>query len=611
MLFHTSQVALYFPRHLNVETSDYCNRSCAFCPLQKARDNAPPRLLAMTLFEDLCREVAESELEVKISLQWVDEPLANPRLHEYIERGRTLAPDATWLLQTNGDLLDERKLELLKRGFDAVVVNLYSEGASRRLKKLGLDYVPARFPKKLQSPGRLQRAPGFDDRRREAIVHINEKFHDENWVQWNDHAVTSARPCTRVWEDASIAWDGTVYTCCRDNERDHPVGDLREGSLFDAFNSDRARVLREQMEAGQRADITMCHACEKAFAGPFHALNDADATRLAGRPTRTADVVRVRQDRRPDRVHLPWGRYDYFTARALARELGHVTLPGLLPLRYEHIVGVTPTLARDIRDICQEVAGDALVGIVVCGGRVMTRQRLALVDPSVFLVEKGPLRVRGKARLREMGRDPAQASDLDLKVLVDEARVSSAEAARLAPLLGERLHALGAPLPISGHKEPLIRLLRVPSTCTTARAAFDAYNGSRTSTSGKGPLSLEYSQLLYDRDESTDPLAEDATASVRAALVSPERVNVDAPLRVLLADLTVADDAVWAAPESKLYRESPAPLSYHQLVCALIDFPDHEPPGVIVRGHHLIAGALCARAARAAGRLTVAAREPV
>jgi hypothetical protein len=51
------------------------------------------------------------------------------------------------------------------------------------------------------------------------------------------------------------------------------------------------------------------------------------------------------------------------------------------------------------------------------------------------------------------------------------------------------------------------------------------------------------------------------------------------------------------------------PLSVHQLICALIDFPDREPPGVVVeKNRQVVDGALTVWAASEAGRCFVKAR---
>jgi hypothetical protein len=596
-------VVFYFPRHLNVETSDYCNRSCAWCPVQRDRGSGPARLLDLRLWTRLCEELrvaTEQGLELKISMQWVDEPLTNPKLLEYVDKGRELVPDAKWLLQTNGDFLDGEKLEALKSRFDAIAVNFYSDKAHDRFCDLELDYVPARGMGSLQSPGRLKAARGFEERRGEAVVHINEKYRGEDWVDWHDDERRAPDDaCGRIWEQASIAWDGKVFTCCRDNLREHPVGDLAAESLFEAYNSPAARRLREHMEAGQRDRIDMCRTCDSAFAPRFDVPEPSVLAVLAERG-RAAEVGLEGRDRELLGERLPWGRYDYVTARNLARELGHVALPGVLPRRYEYIVGVTADVARGIRDVCLEVAGDALQGVVICGGRVMTRQHLARVDPSVFLYPVGPLRVGNKERLREFGTSPARSSDLDVKVLVDDTKISAVDAERLAPVLGDKLEGLGAPIPISGHLKPLVRLLRVPSSCDDARSAYGHYNDHRAERLGKGPLSLEYSQVLYDRAAPDEVMGDDATRDVRACLTRGEEDARRQFIELKALDPSLASD--WKAPFSQLYKEQVSGLSFHQLVCALTDFPALEPSDVRVEQGRVTQGGFSVRAALVAGR---------
>lgn len=285
----------YFPSHLYVKTSDYCNRACEFCPIQHARDSAPPRLLELSLFEKLLRELAGAMKigrPIKISLQWIDEPLANPRLFEYVKLGRRLLPQARWMLQTNGDFLNEERVEQLKRSFDAVSVNFYNEAAYERFLAKKYDVVPAKFPNFLQPPGRLRPGFGYGKRADEAIIHANQKFWDEDWIQRHDTvALPSAARCMRLWVQAAVAWDGAVHICCRDNHRDHPVGNLKDQSLYQCFNSEAARALRLSMESGRRHDIKMCKTCPSDFKDRFDALDATTARALSGGdPARSSSV---------------------------------------------------------------------------------------------------------------------------------------------------------------------------------------------------------------------------------------------------------------------------------------------------------------------------------
>ncbi len=192
-------------------------------------------------------------------------------------------------------------------------------------------------------------------------------------------------------------------------------------------------------------------------------------------------------------------------------------LPGYLPWRYEVVVGLTEAAARRAVDEVRGALNGALAGMWVCGSRVVTRQRLKRIDPGVFADHAGTLRVGGKGRLRELGKDPRTSSDLDIKILVRAGALDERARGRLARDLGVVLEDLDPHIPVSGHVRPVVQLLEVPAECAGARAAFDDYNARRMALLGKGRLSLEYVQLLYD-PAAADPDEVFGAGAVRAAI---------------------------------------------------------------------------------------------
>ncbi|MDP3231269.1 MAG: radical SAM/SPASM domain-containing protein [Myxococcales bacterium] len=296
---------LLFPRHLSIETSDACNRSCTWCPVQRDALKGPPRLLDWQLYLRLLDELRDAPRPLKVTLQWIDEPLMNPRLLDYADEGRRRAPDVTWLLQTNGDLLTPQSWSALGERFDAIAVNLYSASAHRRLSRLGIAPPPAaRRPH--QSPGRVAR----EGTRGAAI--FNEKYHDVDWVQRRDEVLApSTRRCARPWTQATVGFDGAVHVCCRDNLKQHPVGSLQTTSLFEAYNGERAQALRWLLSRGHRRAIAMCSTCPVSFGGdPRHLTRTQQAklaqhARAANEPnTRpTLNQARATQLAAPDMSH--------------------------------------------------------------------------------------------------------------------------------------------------------------------------------------------------------------------------------------------------------------------------------------------------------------------
>lgn len=604
---------LYFPTHINIETSSACNRSCGFCPVPRPKTT---ELLDMALLEKLLLELRSAPHRLKVALHWGDEPLANPEFLQYIALCQKLLPQATWLLQTNGDGVDCDNWPILQKSFSAIVVNLYSKRDQTRWAKQKLAYQAAAFPERIQHPGRLRPAKpsrGLPRRRQQAIVHVNHKYQHTDWVEQYQPGVSS-RPCTRLFYDAALGYDGKIYLCCRDNIRRQPAGDLAANTLFECYNSPLAQQLRLEMQKGRRQNIAMCHSCpvgriSEAMVLRPEQLQGAQRSgqhRAASTEEPTPSVVatflqqqRRAADQRLQPGELPWGSYDYWTARNLAREAGHLALPAFPPNRYEYVVGLSQQLAHSIKQIVLEELASALVAIWICGGRVMTREHLLRIDPSVFAgVGSGTLPPHRKQRLREYGTDPRLSSDLDLKILVRSGSINPSTAEDLEHRLGQALEAQSPFIPLSGHRSPRHRLLQVDTDSPTAHQAFLQYNQNRQNLQGKGPHSLQAAVLLLDNTQDQTP--------------PDPRQQIKQMLRTKTEDTTVDIDSLKLPPDfpqvDQLTSEHNG-LMVHQLVGALIDFPQLEPDGITLQNDNVVVtGASAVWAAKNAGRTTVRAR---
>jgi hypothetical protein len=286
--------------------------------------------------------------------------------------------------------------------------------------------------------------------------------------------------------------------------------------------------------------------------------------------------------------HLPEGVYDYFEARRRARALGHLSFPGLLPLRYEVVVGLTPELYGALVAELRATLGDELASVWAHGSRVMTRERLRAIDPRAFI--DGTLREKAPG-LREWGPDPRKSSDLDLKVFL-RTRLRAAERDRLELELGARLAALGARFPLCAHQPPRVRLwtARHPD----AAAAFRAYVARDRPKLGRGPIPERQVVALW----SPELVLDDVEARVLSTLDDP--ASDEAPQR--------------AVDELRLGRgidraDTRSPVEVDMLEVILRDHPTLEPPAVLVDRRGVVrAGAGVVLAARAAGRDSVRVR---
>lgn len=68
--------------------------------------------------------------------------------------------------------------------------------------------------------------------------------------------------CWRMWSSTVITWDGLVVPCCFDKDATHQLGDLKENSFNDVWNSSQYVSMRKAV-LNSRKDIDICKNCSE------------------------------------------------------------------------------------------------------------------------------------------------------------------------------------------------------------------------------------------------------------------------------------------------------------------------------------------------------------
>jgi radical SAM protein with 4Fe4S-binding SPASM domain len=220
------------------------------------------------------------------------EPLLDRKIFDRIEYCEKHG--VATLLSTNGTLLDETasarlldsRLQHITLSFDGAspeTFEYYRKGA--RFEKVRDNFV--RFCRMKHQRGsplqivvQMVRMPGnaheVDAFREfwsgiEGVDQIRIKEDETNLVQPEAKAADGeGRRCHYLWRGAMyVKHDGRVFPCCQSYMLDGaPVGDLREQSLPEIFNSDSMRELRRLHAAGRSAEVDMCQRCCTAIPHP-------------------------------------------------------------------------------------------------------------------------------------------------------------------------------------------------------------------------------------------------------------------------------------------------------------------------------------------------------
>jgi radical SAM protein with 4Fe4S-binding SPASM domain len=220
------------------------------------------------------------------------EPLLDPKIFDRIAYCEQHGVSS--LLSTNGTLLDEKMagrllaspLAHITLSFDGAskeTFEHYRKGARfERVRENFTRFARMKHAKgsKLQIVVQMVRMPGnaqeVDEFRNywsgiEGVDQVRVKEDETNLVQPEGNRSSSGgRPCHYLWRGALyVKHDGRVYPCCQSYMLDGaPIGDLREQSLPEVFNSKEMMRLRSLHGAGRADEIDMCVRCCTAIPHP-------------------------------------------------------------------------------------------------------------------------------------------------------------------------------------------------------------------------------------------------------------------------------------------------------------------------------------------------------
>ena len=271
-----------------VETTAKCNLYCPMCPRETHKQ--PKEDMSDEVFERLVE--GSSKTAEHMMLIGLGEPFMDRKIFDriaYCERH-----GISTLLSTNGVLLDEKTSAKLLQSTLAHVT-LSFDGASKEsyehyrkganFEKVRDNFV--RFARMKHAAGssmqvvaQMVRMPGNAHEVEafrefwEAVPGIDQvrvKEDETNLVQPESrHTGKKLRRCHYLWRGAMyVKHDGRVYPCCQSYSLDGPpVGDLRDQSLPEIFNSPELQRLRRLHASGRGAEVDMCARCSTPIPHP-------------------------------------------------------------------------------------------------------------------------------------------------------------------------------------------------------------------------------------------------------------------------------------------------------------------------------------------------------
>ena len=288
------------PMSLSVEPTTSCNLRCPECPSGLRSFTRPTGMLDPVLFEKILRE---SYRHVQyLTFYFQGEPFLHPQFLELVKLARKF--NIYTVTSTNGHYLNEETArKIVESGLNKLIVSVDGatqetyeqyriggtlekvlEGTRRVVdwkKKLRLRTPAVELQMLVVRPNEheldavakqgtsigvdsivFKTAQVYDFEKGHPLIPTDQRY--SRYVQRSDGSWkiknSLENHCWKMWHSCVITWDGNVVPCCFDKDANYVMGNLKEASLREIWNSPRYRSFREQLFNG-RSSIDICRNC--------------------------------------------------------------------------------------------------------------------------------------------------------------------------------------------------------------------------------------------------------------------------------------------------------------------------------------------------------------
>ncbi|MBI4125605.1 MAG: SPASM domain-containing protein [Deltaproteobacteria bacterium] len=244
-------------RHLEVDVSGVCNRSCIFCPRYDSK-NYPnvKEFFPLDLWEKVSGELGGYGYNHRIAFSGTGEPLFHKQIERLIAVARAEMPSVQLDLITNGDILKAKKMRsLIDAGLSRILISLY-DGPFQHEK---FDAMAA----------------GVGLTREQVVCRVRYLAKEENFglelsnrggIADNKEAGMDKPPeprrrtCYYPFYFSSVDFRGNVLLCPHDWPKHLIIGNLRQQTFAGIWNSETMKKVRQKMFAVD-IDFLPCSTC--------------------------------------------------------------------------------------------------------------------------------------------------------------------------------------------------------------------------------------------------------------------------------------------------------------------------------------------------------------
>ncbi len=283
-----------FPLFLDIEVTNLCNYRCSFCATTYLNKSMKRGIIDPNIVKRIIDEGADKGL-CGVKFNDRGEPLLCKELPDYVLYAKKKGLMDVYF-NTNGFLMDKKASRwIIESGLDRISISIegttaevyekYRNGGNfervlanvsnlRALKeRLGMDAPKIRIQTVLldELKSGLDEYARFWSQFADEVCYIDYKEEANSELRGNIRGIEWA--CHQLWQRMVVWWDGTILPCNEDDKGKLSLGNIRDTTIEEAWNSKGLNVLRKRHRSGRSHEISPCDKCY---------LRDSEIKKIAG-----------------------------------------------------------------------------------------------------------------------------------------------------------------------------------------------------------------------------------------------------------------------------------------------------------------------------------------
>lgn len=279
----------FLPTDIYLEVSNLCNATCYMCPYKDLKRKRG--FMNWELFKEIINNCTDIQGKgIEFYLHNFGEPLLDTLLVERIKYIKNKCQKSKVNFSTNAALLTKEKSEeIIKAGLDCMVISLdsldpeiYSE-----MRGLKLEIVMKNVNDLLDLITKLKSNLSVT---MQMVLCDKNKHEEEDFKKmWKDKKVRivvkymhnfltqgtsyltdklsdkQLLPCMQPFMHLMIYWNGDLGLCCWDADHYINLGNIKDKSIIEIFNTEQYKNIRKSMLDGDCKHIFPCNKCSQIY----------------------------------------------------------------------------------------------------------------------------------------------------------------------------------------------------------------------------------------------------------------------------------------------------------------------------------------------------------